>query len=200
MKEIILPSASSRAVFIGKTGCGKTTLAEKICAQYQHVAVLDSKAELKWNGFQVFDNLSAAKKASGKIIWQPNPHEQNEETYDEFFKWIYDRKHTVCYVDEVLAICKNTQNIPFWYRALLTRGRSRGVGCFNATQAPVYVPHWILSQSEHYYIFQMRLETDREKVEKITGISRKDLKSLKGHQFYYADDSEYFPKKIKLRI
>lgn len=200
MKEITLPSFNHRAVFVGKTGCGKTTLAEKICGQFDNVCVLDSKGELNWNGYQVFTDLNQVMRAQGRIIWQPNPHEQNAETYEKYFKWIYDRKNTVSYVDEVLAICKNSQDMPFWFRAILTRGRSRGVGSFNSTQAPVYVPHWILSQAEHYFVFRMKLETDREKVEKITGIPRELLSGLQNHQFYYADDMEYYPRKIKVRL
>lgn len=201
MRKFSLPDFNSRAVFIGKTGTGKTTLAERVCANFENVVVLDSKADMAWNGYTVFDDLQLAKKAKvNRIIWQPNPHEQNEESYEDFFKWIYDRKNTVVYIDEVLAICKNSQNMPFSYRACLTRGRSRGIGTFNSTQAPVYVPHWILSQSEHYFVFKMKLGTDREKVEMITGISRNELDSLENHEFYYANDSDYVRRKLKLKV
>lgn len=201
MRNVKLPSFDSRAVFVGKTGCGKTTLAERICAPFDNVCVLDSKGELKWQGYEICTSLSALISAeNSRRIWQPNPFEQNEETYDRYFKWIYDRRNTVSYVDEVLAICKGSQDMPFWFRAILTRGRSRGVASFNSTQAPVYVPHWILSQAEHYFVFRMKLETDREKVEKITGISRALLGDLENHEFYYADDSEYYPRKLKLRV
>lgn len=199
--KLVFPAHNQRAVFVGKTGCGKTTLAEKICANHNFVCVLDSKAELNWSGYEICVNLDQVKSAKNShIIWQPSIHEQNEDSYDSYFKWIYDRRNTVCYIDEVLAICKNSQNMPFWYRAILTRGRSRNIGCYNSTQAPVFVPHWILSQSEHYFVFQMRLETDREKVEKITGIPRGDLNSLQNHQFYYADDKQYFQRKMKLKL
>lgn len=200
MRKIVLPSSYSRAVFVGKTGCGKTTLAERVCASFDNVCVLDSKGELTWSGYNICTSLREVFAANGKIIWQPNPHEQNEETYERFFKWIYDRRNTVCYVDEILAICKNSQNMPFWFRAILTRGRSRNVASFNSTQAPVFVPHWILSQAEYYFVFKMKLAGDREKVEQITGISRNDLNALKNHEFYYADDSEHYPRKLKLRI
>lgn len=201
MQAIRLPNYDSRAVFVGKTGSGKTTLAEKVCAYYNEVVVLDSKGDLNWKSYKVFENLSDLKKQeSGKFIWRPNPFEQNQETYDEFFKWIYDRKNCVCYIDEVLAICGSAQSIPFWYRAILTRGRSRGIGCFNGTQAPVHIPHWILSQSENYFVFRLRLETDREKIEKITGIDRDKLKQLENYEFYYADDKDYFPRKLKIKL
>jgi hypothetical protein len=200
VREIKIPSFDSRAVFVGKTGCGKTTLAERICAQFKHVCVLDSKGELRWKDYSICTNLNDVFQSTGKIIWQPNPHEQNAETYERYFKWIYDRKNTVSYIDEVFAICKNSQDIPFWFKAILTRGRSRGVASFNATQEPVYIPRSILAQAEHYYVFQMRLEADREKIERITGIDRKDLNSLRNHEFYYADDNSFFPKKLKLRL
>ncbi len=203
MRNVVLPSHNHRAVFVGKTGCGKTTLAEKVCAQFTNVCVLDSKGDLEWQGYKIFTDLNEvinAPKEITRIVWRPNPHEQNEQTYDKYFKWIYDRKNTVCYVDEVLAICKNSQDMPFWFRGILTRGRSRGIGSFNSTQAPVYVPHWILSQSEHYFVFRMKLPTDREKVEKITGIPRVMLNEIPNHEFYYANDSEYFPRKLKLRL
>lgn len=201
MREIKLPAYNTRAVFVGKTGCGKTTLAERICANQDNVVVLDSKAEINWLGYDVFSNLDSVIRAENPhVVWQPNPHEQNAETYEKFFKWIYDRKNCVCYVDEVLAICKNSQDIPFWFRAILTRGRSRNIGSFNSTQAPVFVPHWILSQAEYYFVFKMKLEGDREKVEKITGIPREALNALKNHEFYYANDSEYYSRKLKLRM
>lgn len=201
MREIKLPSHDHRAVFVGKTGCGKTTLAERVCGQFINVCVLDSKGDLDWKGYRVFTELNELFSAKEtRLVWRPNPYEQNEQSYDKYFKWIYDRKHTVCYVDEVLAICKSSQDMPFWFRAILTRGRSRGVASFNSTQAPVYVPHWILSQAEHYFVFRMKLETDREKVEKITGIPRKMLNELSNHQFYYANDSEFFGRKLKLKV
>lgn len=204
MQGIGIPSYDQRAVFVGKTGCGKTTLAERVCGQFDNVVVLDSKGELTWKGYIICKSLAEVFRAGnekiGKIIWQPNPHEQNEDTYNIYFKWIYDRRHTISYVDEVFAICKNSQNIPFWFRAILTRGRSRGIGSFNATQAPVFVPHFILSQSEHYYVFRTKLRGDRDKIEQITGIPYHMQNDLLNHEFYYANDNDYFPKKIKLKV
>jgi len=46
----------------------------------------------------------------------------------------------------------------------------------------------------------MRLDSDREKIEKITGIDKNDLDGLKNHEFYYADDKTFFPRKLKLRL
>lgn len=198
MNEIRLPNYNSRCVFVGKTGSGKTTLAEKVLNYFDQVVVLDSKGELNWKSYEITKSLSELRSKTGRLIWQPNPFEQNQETYDEFFKWIYDRKNCVVYIDEVLAICESSQKIPFWYKAILTRGRSRGIGCFNSTQAPVYIPHWILSQSEFYFVFKMRLETDREKVEKITGIPRIKLQNLEKYEFYFADEKEFFDRKLKL--
>lgn len=200
MREIVLPSSDSRAVFVGKTGCGKTTLAERICANFDQVFVLDSKGELDWKGYKICTKLADVVKSTGHVIWQPNPHEQNIETYDAYFKWLYDRRNTVSYVDEVFAICKNSQSIPFWFKAILTRGRSRNVASFNSTQEPVQIPRSILAQAEFYFVFKMKMGFDREKIESITGIPRDKLEALQMHEFFYADDSDYFSRKLKLRI
>ena len=201
MKKIVLPSADSRAVFVGKTGCGKTTLAERVCAQFDNVCVLDSKGELTWKGYAICESLQDVfRSPNPKIIWRPNPHEQNEETYDRYFKWIYERRNTVCYVDEIYAICKNSQHLPFHFKAILTRGRSRNVASFNATQAPTHVPHFILSQAEYYFVFALKLDSHREKIEDITGIPKELIAKLPNYDFYYADDNSYFPRKLKLRI
>jgi len=200
VREIVFPSSDNRAVFVGKTGCGKTTLAERVCAHFDNVCVLDSKGELFWKGYQICTNLNDAIRATtGKIIWQPNPHEQNVETYERWFKWIYDRRNTVSYVDEVFAICKNSQSIPFWFKAILTRGRSRNVASFNATQEPVQIPRSILAQAEYYFVFKTKLKFDREKIESITGITQAEQLTLKEFEFYYADDADYYPRKLKLR-
>lgn len=200
MREIKLPDSDSRAVFVGKTGCGKTTLAERICSNFEQVFVLDSKGELDWRGYKICTKLSEVTKSTGHVIWQPNVHEQNIETYESYFKFLYDRRNTVSYVDEVFAICKNSQSIPFWFKAILTRGRSRNVASFNSTQEPVQIPRSILAQAEYYFVFKMKLSFDREKIENITGIPINDLEALKMHEFFYADDSDYFPRKLKLRL
>lgn len=202
-----IPSSTSRAVFVGKTGCGKTTLAKGILPLYKNVIVLDNKGMMKesdWKGFTVFKDFDSLIKADDKTcpkrIFQPDIFNQSLELFDSFFKWIYHRQNTVVYIDEVYSICESSRQIPFYYKGILTRGRERGIACFSATQRPMDIPNVILSESEFYFVFQLRLDADREKVEKITGIRREYQAELEDFEFFIANDKQFSLQKRKLKI
>lgn len=203
---IPLPDATSRAVFIGKTGCGKTTLAYRVLGRYENAIVLDIKGEMTgrdWPGFTIFEDFEKLRKADPQItrrIWQPNIYEQTADHYEKFFKWIYERKNTAVYVDEVLAVCRNSHDIPFHYRAILTRGRQRKIACLQATQKPMNVPHEILSQSELFYVFYCKMPRDREKIEDITGIPAERQAALGNYQFFVGTDRDFSLKPYKLKL
>lgn len=161
-----------------------------------------------WPEFKIvksFDDLKKfgnAKDENGpvnpKIIYQPNIFENNFEFLEKFFEWVYLRKNTLLYVDEAMSVCEG-RNIPFYYKGILTRGGERGIGCFSATQRPMEISNTILSESEFYFVFQLKMDGDREKVEKITGLRREVQERLKKqkHGFLIADDGE-FSEQIKI--
>jgi hypothetical protein len=200
------PTENSRAVFVGKTGCGKTTLAYRVVSRYEHAVVLDIKGEMTgkdWSGFTIFSDFDAMRKADKRItkrIYQPDWRQLDQEYYEKFFQWIYERKNTCVYVDEVLGICRHAREIPIYYKAILTRGRQRGIACLQATQTPMDVPHSILSQSELYYVFYCKMPQDREKIEKITGIPAVEQQSLNDFEFLFATDKEFSLQKRKLKL
>lgn len=204
--EFQLPNSTSRAVFVGKTGCGKTTLAFRIVSRYKHAIVLDVKGEMTsrdWPGFVIFDSFDKLRKADKSItkrIYQPNIHEQDLEHYEKFFSWIYHRKNTCVYIDEVLGICRNYKDIPFYYKGILTRGRQRGIACLQATQTPMDIPHSILSQSELYYVFFCKMPQDRDKIERITGIPAEMQQQLNDYEFLIASDKDFSTKRRKLKL
>lgn len=204
--KFTIPEATERAVFVGKTGCGKTTLARRILQFYKHVVVLDVKGEMterSWPGFTIFEEFDQLVKAKDDVtrrIYQPNIYEQEPEAYEKFCRWVYLRKHTCLYVDEVLAICEHARQIPFHYKGILTRGRQRGIACFQATQTPMDVPHSILSQSEYYYVFYCKMPQDRDKLEKVTGIPKEAQTKLNDYEFYIASDRDYSLQKRKLKL
>lgn len=204
--RIPFPDATSRAVFVGKTGCGKTTLAYRIVSRYQNVMVLDIKGEMTetdWPGYKIFssfDNLRKADKRVTKRVYQPSMFEQTSEYYERFFRWIYERKHTCVYIDEVLGLCKNWADIGMYYKGILTRGRQRGIACLQATQTPMDIPRHILGQSEIYYVFFTKMPADREKIEQITGIPRDLQASLNDYEFLVATDRDWSGQKRRLKL
>ena len=120
---------------------------------------------------------------------------------------IYENKNRRFYIDEATSIKFGGVKIPEGLTALINRGREPGLSTMVATQRPSRIPMNILSESEHYYIFRLRLPQDRERVEDITGISVEDQARLRKYEFFYCSeedgvllDNEGSPRKLKLNL
>lgn len=188
MPEYIKPSEH---VFVaGKTGTGKTWLARKYLTGYKNVVCLDTKGttiwpELpgtKWNDStkQLIDGgkeISLIRRLdqiesvdTPKLIYRPDPQEMTEEYYDAFFKWVYYRRHTVVWIDELLSI-GTPYKMPFHYKACLTRGRELNVGVWSLTQRPSGIPTLAMSEATHFIVFDLNMPQDRHKIAEITGMT-----------------------------
>jgi DNA helicase HerA-like ATPase len=171
---------------LGQTGSGKTTLAKYLCAVRPYVVVLDPKGLIFWPGYERHETLeSLTKSDKPRLIYRPIYSELSDpEMMDVFFEWIYQRKNTALYVDEIYAVAKGDVYPPH-LGACLTRGRERNVVVYVASQRPSRIPQITLSESEHVYCFRLKLPKDRDRVSELTGLDPEALR-LPGHQFYYA--------------
>jgi hypothetical protein len=211
-----------RGVLIGKTDCGKTTLANFLIndPNKRYSVVWNpkgSKGIYEWdhthinNLTELKDNDNTEKRLdwiTGRIIetqrlvYTPLPilAEDENDQYD-FFYWIYERKYTRLYIDEATSVCYSSSKAPRYLTAVLNRGRERGISTLTATQRPSGVPMNILSESEHYYVFRTLLPQDQDRIKAITGISIEDQLGLKDHEFFYFNVSRgLFPTKLKLNL
>jgi hypothetical protein len=181
MEEKMSKIKQSEHVFIcGRTGSGKTFLAETYLAGFPNVVVLDTKGFVDWNlaGFPpVYDSLSELVKnvKDGKAIYRPNPFEMDMEFYDKFFEWVYERQNTIVYIDELMSIATSSQ-IPFFLKAILTRGRQRNTACWSLTQRPSGIPIICMSEATHFFVFDLNIKEDRDRLKKITGNEIMDYK------------------------
>jgi len=81
----------------------------------------------------------------------------------------------------VAAVCSPSV-IPPWYRQILVRGRSRGVGTVNISQRPRDCPNTIISETEHLFVFRLQLETDTAKLRQV--IPREHLGNIYTMPYY----------------
>jgi hypothetical protein len=64
-------------------------------------------------------------------------------------------------------------------------GRALYCPVWTGTQNPVWVDLNILRQAEHYFVFRLVMQEDRDRVKRIIGRDVGDLLKLPEHHFYY---------------
>jgi len=158
----------------GKTGTGKTYFAKKYLSAYENVLVLDTKGLITWDEVPDIEQTTVSRLddiynvKTPKIIYRPVWEQMDEEHYNEFFKFAYQRGETIVWIDEVMSIATNTR-IPEFYKACLTRGREMGIGVWSLTQRPATIPILTMSESKHFIVFDLNMPQDRERIMMITG-------------------------------
>jgi hypothetical protein len=201
-------------VFIpGMTGSGKSVLAETYLAGYDNVIKLDSKDEVTerrkkgqplWRGltedrdYTVVTALAEIPEVdTNKIIYVPRFEEQNLEHYDAFFKYVYERENTIAWVDELMAIADSARVYPPYLKACYTRGRSKNVSIWALTQRPVEVPTIATANSTHFFVYDLMLDQDRQKMAAVTGM--KEMQVNPGwHNFWYYKNGMQHAVKARL--
>ncbi|HEX9253020.1 MAG TPA: hypothetical protein VF870_12305 [Ignavibacteriaceae bacterium] len=192
----------------GRSGTGKSKLAEIYTAGMDNVIVLDTKGDFKYSqlpNVPVFESLEELQTfKEGKAIYRPNIQELNSTYYELFFEWIYFRKNCTCLVDEILDVCPNSFSIPFYAKAILTRGRSRNTQMWGCTQRPKGIPTVFLSEAIHYFVFDLNTKDDRKRIVENTGSTvfenNPNDKSLGEEYFFYYYNVKHMEIPIKARL
>ncbi|MFO6595593.1 ATP-binding protein [Bacillus cereus] len=119
-----------------------------------------------------------------KIIYAPIFEEQEQEYYDKLMKWVYMRENTILWIDELMEVCPSHFKYPPYLKGLMTRGRSKEATVWACTQRPAEIPAIVMGNATHFFIFDMNLPQDREKIAKTTG-AMKFLEKPGYRKFWY---------------
>lgn len=198
----LIPSRGNRVFLSGMTGSGKSVLAHYLldARPSDFALIFDAKDEIKWRGYQRFTKLEKLIAANPRrAIYAPNIFElDDKEHWNWFFKFGFVRQvknkkkglsaNTIIYVDEAYAVTDG-EELPFYYKAALTRGRSIGLEVWSATQRPKNIPQFLMSEAQNSYLFFHQMPQDKEKLRKTYTVSEDLLESLSmdNHEFVYAN-------------
>ena len=183
---------NGRALFVGATGSGKSTLMKALLYGTDHVAIIDPKRT-----FTLPDAYNATITADREfveswegpepIIYRPGSEIMTDPfAADWFFWWAYNRQNTLVVVDEVALLVRQNNMAP-GYAACIQMGREIGVGVWHATQRPSRIPINVISESEDIFAFRLRNPDDQKRIADYTDYAIMD-KQVTGHGFYHYND------------
>ena len=206
-----------RVSIVGKTGSGKTTLARGLLSwrrnqsaewDWYPIFVLDTKQQGDFDGlgFTKVTRLRQLPKVAQKnrlIIYAPIPEEKNTRFYDGFFRWIRAMGGpSLTYIDEMADIAKGN-SVSYEYSLLMKQGRGDNMSIWGATQFPVDVPRDFLGAAEHFFVFDLKRKSDRERAAELIGDEAKPRVKEKYGFWYYNDDmrtATYFSNEQPLKL
>jgi hypothetical protein len=183
----------------GKTSMEKFLLKQTKVTGTRRIVILDTKQVGDFNEYPSVSELAKLHEvvATNPItVYAPNRNEKYDSAYHEaLFTWVFDRWNTCILIDELTSIVHGNHT-PVAYRDLTDRGRARHVSIWQGNQKPIYLPHAALSEADHFFVFDLLVKSDREKVASILG--NKVLKRpTDPHGFWYyhksLKDPVYFP-------
>lgn len=179
---------SERVAFLGPTGSGKSVLAKAILAGQRNCIIVDTKRTEDWSEVaEVVTERDVFRCGRGRYVYRVSgDFLVNPALPAKFFQWALRSGGRVIYVDELLDIIPTPQ-----LKILATQGRAAGVGLWTATQRPSGVPLYTISETQHMFVFYLRLERDRERIEDATSGSFIPWDNMRNpkYQFVHVDES-----------
>ena len=190
--------SSDRCCFFGRTGSGKTTLAKSLLRGARRWVVFDPKHTFEEPGGKVVKRPE--RRLARQIVRVPFRDEQYHWQAALHSVWRMGRR--ILYIDEVNIVNPSRTVVSEELGRAIRTGRERGLGVWSASQRPKDIPSVVFTEAEHFFIFRLQYEADREKVASFTGERILPLlEGLRGHQFVYYNvmNDEMQLMELKLR-
>jgi energy-coupling factor transporter ATP-binding protein EcfA2 len=160
-----------RVIFVGKTGSGKTFLAERLSATLPRLIVVDSKGTLRgrfntdeW-GRGVDRAIRRGDDFRVRAVVQPGAPVR--DYWESLFERVYYMGDVAVYIDEIYGVVPPGSQPGEWLNALYTRGREFGISMWASTQRPTWLPLFTLSENDWFFQFTLQMAADRKRMGEI---------------------------------
>lgn len=173
MRGSVKIRANDRVLLAGKTGSGKTWLAEHLLNRVERLVVIDPKDRLQHWRLDVpserdWRDFEAGEPGRFRLI---APIQDDQQAwYENEFQRLYNIGNLIIYIDEAYGVLEKPGARPGkWMTAVYTRGRELGIGTWAATQRPSWIPGFLISEADILIVFRLNLPEDRKKLAAIGG-------------------------------
>jgi hypothetical protein len=146
--------------------------------------VVDPKHSFDFPGYTVVTHYDPSPHTRRQVFRPRNDADEGWADLVSFLTdvWEYDVP-SVVYIDELTSVT-TPRKAPRVLATLVRLGRQRGFGTWFASQRPKDVPSLFFTESEHWLIFDLLTQDDRDKVAGYAGDEvRKRL--TKPYSFWY---------------
>lgn len=166
-----------RAVIVGRTGSGKTTLAKALVANLSALVVIDPKWRFTLppdprrapptvvTGARAFAQVYPQRAL--RVIYRPEIGAKGDDVNEVIYR-VFTVGRSTLLVDEAMWYADSNVILPA-YQAALISGRESPLRVISCTQRPNTIHNTVLSESEHVFVFDLHLANDRKKVAGFVG-------------------------------
>lgn len=190
------PENEPHHLVVGTTGSGKSFLVvngilKPMCA-FDRVLIIDTKGDDKTVsqvGKPIHDlprrtwytGMQSKKKPMSEWyrLVSDDDNDKARLQVGRALTHCIDEGNWVIFLDEAAEVCEPTKPVGLGLGGIVShgmrKGRSRHVSFINATQAPVWVPRWLVDQSSFVWIGRIRDEERHKRLVQIGGMPKKDL-------------------------
>jgi DNA helicase HerA-like ATPase len=187
MTQTFTIKKNERALFLGRTGSGKTTLADKLIRSLGYrTVVIDHKHSWEFPGYKLVEQYDS-DPAVIRQVFRPRDDERKDwADADVFLRsvWSY-RIPIIVYVDEITKLTARQRTLPI-LADIVRLGRQVGIGSWFASQRPRDCPSLFFTEAEHWMVFDLRNEDDRKRVAGFLG-NRAQNRLSEPFSFWYAN-------------
>lgn len=186
LKQLQIPKGH-RGAIVGQTGTGKSVLARNILPKTGNLIIVDPKGMFDYPDMPVYTSISAIKFQKPKrFIFRYKPNDfGNIQKLNEVYKYAYDRGNTFVYTDDVIGIMDKTR-YPKYLAICYQMGRQKNVTMLSTFQRPAWLPLFLMTECDKFYLFRVTMKEDINRINQIVGGYSPDLLPNK-HCFLHRD-------------
>lgn len=210
----LLPEKGERTLSVGQTGSGKTAFNTWLLKRRPEspIVIYDTKDEPKFlslpdnilvHSFDAIHDAIEQGEHDYIIFRTPTVLLDKGAELDKFlFRHFTELPGVDAYIDEVSDFHSDGGRAFNGLRALLRKGRSRGITTLMSTQRPVFLSRFALTEAQQIYIFHLSHEDDRKSLDKvIPGFKLKSNPPPRSFKFWHysvPDDHLQLMNPVKL--